>query len=1012
MIALLSALVTGCAILTPLYQRALDQASVAVELDRAPAGATALRLTSIGILSNYYSGEGAAVAALTPEQLDDRVPASLRRSFSAAVAARFVRVAIPAGQPHSSDGPLVWREGVCDHLAFTAGRCPSGAGEIAVSTADAANFGWAPGARVGVHEIQPQEIVTPAIAKVLTVSGIYSTPEGRYWEGWPLTGSSGSKPAGEAVQHDTWITDEAAFTNAPLWRNPSSQVDMHLDRTVTGIDELLRLGPALTAFARSQARGAAAPAVVVVRTGLPSLADTVRQGHDQSRVTVPALMVPLGILGVVVLWMALGTAAEQRRPEVAVARLRGRGVRGAQAHLVQELLTVVLAGVPIGALVAVGLSWLARRSLLPGGVPFELRLPVWSALVLAVVVLTTTTLLVTRQLSREPIAVLLRRVPVRRTGWALGTADAVVVTVAASILGAFATGRLTGPVALAAPAVLALALGLVISRAATPLAARTGRRLVHRGRTAGGVALLQLARRPGTRGTVVLLTVSAAILVFAGDAVAVGARNRDLDAAQQVGAPMVATVSGGTLLATQEAIAAAKVPADDVTAVVVQHPPSDDDQTTFFVDPKAFGDIAAFPDRSDARRALRRLTPPTAEPIAVVGSRLTLDVATQSFYEDAKRPVELVVELVQHDGALTSHTLGRLAPGTSAARTVTVEVDCATGCVLTGWRLVTDPANPGAGRVTVGAMRTEHGRVSLGPATDWPARETDGGGVRALNASAGALELFVDNPGTSELLLQHRWVPASLPAVVSGTLPADSDGRHFEANGLDGVTRPMTSVARLAWLPAAGQNAAVSDLRLAARTGAELGDDAELQVWFADEGQGTLDRVTDALEDRGLAVTRVTRVSDVRDRLEESAASWSLQLGVLVGIAGLLVACLGLMIAAAAAWRNRTRDLAVLRMNGMSAATTRRISIAEQLPTIIAAVLAGAAGGVLAAHYALPTLPLLPSDPQVDLVDLSAAWPAVFLMASTTLVTWCGVGWLLAAVAARRATLDRVVGAS
>ena len=66
-------------------------------------------------------------------------------------------------------------------------------------------------------------------------------------------------------------------------------------------------------------------------------------------------------------------------------------------------------------------------------------------------------LLATRTATREPIVALLRRVPVRRHGWALGVADAIVVAVAAAGVLALVSGNLSGPLALATPALLALA---------------------------------------------------------------------------------------------------------------------------------------------------------------------------------------------------------------------------------------------------------------------------------------------------------------------------------------------------------------------------------------------------------------------------------------------------------------------------------------------------------------------------------------------------------------------------
>ena len=64
-------------------------------------------------------------------------------------------------------------------------------------------------------------------------------------------------------------------------------------------------------------------------------------------------MAQMGLLLVCVLWLVLVAAADQRRGEVAVARLRGRGSRGARRLLLGETLPPVVVGAPLGALLAV-----------------------------------------------------------------------------------------------------------------------------------------------------------------------------------------------------------------------------------------------------------------------------------------------------------------------------------------------------------------------------------------------------------------------------------------------------------------------------------------------------------------------------------------------------------------------------------------------------------------------------------------------------------------------------------
>jgi predicted lysophospholipase L1 biosynthesis ABC-type transport system permease subunit len=102
-------------------------------------------------------------------------------------------------------------------------------------------------------------------------------------------------------------------------------------------------------------------------------------GRRQALVTVPLLMIQLGLLALFVLGLTLGAAVEQRRPEVAVARLRGAGRGGGRRLVLSELLPVVLVGVPVGTAVGLGLATVARRTVLDGAAPFELGTGFWLA---------------------------------------------------------------------------------------------------------------------------------------------------------------------------------------------------------------------------------------------------------------------------------------------------------------------------------------------------------------------------------------------------------------------------------------------------------------------------------------------------------------------------------------------------------------------------------------------------------------------------------------------------------
>ena len=236
-------------------------------------------------------------------------------------------------------------------------------------------------------------------------------------------------------------------------------------------------------------------------------------------------MAPMAVLTVFVLWLVLAAATEQRRGEVAVARLRGRGPAGAVGLLLVELLPVLLLGVVPGAAAAL-LGGALARALLPGAAPFEAGPGFATAVLLAVVAVVLTTVAAAVRVAREPLDGLVRRGRVPSGRWALGALDAFLIAVVGTGVLAFVTGSLSGPFALAGPALLALLAGLLLAHLAAPTASAWGRRLLRRGRLVAGVTLLEMGRRRETRAVIAVITVASALAVFAVDARVVGERNR------------------------------------------------------------------------------------------------------------------------------------------------------------------------------------------------------------------------------------------------------------------------------------------------------------------------------------------------------------------------------------------------------------------------------------------------------------------------------------------------------
>ncbi len=985
-IAFLAALITACAVFAPLYDRATQQSLVELQLSEAR-----VQVSGLSIVGAW-------------PQLP--VPRSVTRQFEAPVQSRSGVATVVAGAS-ASTGSMLWRDGFCAQLEVVDGTCPDAAGQIMVSVADLKTFDLSVGSRVAVAGNQPIGADTAPPVR-LVVTGSYRVVPSRYWFGRLLTGLSGQldQSSPPQVQHDVWLADATSFGGGEISELPHAEtaIDYTLDQQATGVDELLALEPALRTLER------AGPAVdAAVHTGLPDIAEQVRHQRGQSQVTIPLLMVQLALLATVVIWLVLSAATEQRRPEVALALLRGRGRRGARRLLLGELLPMVLLGVPLGLGMALALCWATVTFLLPGSSVVEFPLAAVLMLVGAAAGLSLIAALAAWRVAREPVETLLRAVQARRTGWRLGALETLVLAAAGTAVVAFVTGGLTGPIALAAPALLALLIGQLLANATVPVSSVAGRRLLGRGRVRLGVSVLDAARSPGTRRMLAILTVAVALLVFCTDALVVGGRNRAEAAEQEAGAPLVADVYGADLFTVRRVLAELDPLGEQLTPVVSTRSPASDGPTTLAVVPEAFARIALFPDRGDGRFPWQDLAAPEVEPVRFTGTTLSGAVATDALgVSDANRiPLVLNLDLVDAANRAVGVGVGELRPGTGLMR-FSQKVPCADGCILSGLRFSTAPTAQIFGRVTLRGLTAGGAPVSIGPGSTWQSvDDPETGQVSVTSTSPDRITVELATLGGSTTEVSHGWFPRLIPVVTTGPPPPGGDADSADVSGIDGVTRAGSRVARVPRVPGVGPEAAVVNLDVVQR-GASIGPESTIMIWFAHDDPALLATVTGALQDQGVSLSFTQSLADRRRTYDETTTAWSLQLAGVVGVVGLLIAVLVLLVIAATTWRLRSRDLAALRMTGLGHASVRWIAVAQLLVAVVLAGVAGTVCGVVGAHYALPTVPLFAVTPAVSTLDLTTAWSAVAVVAGAAVLLLLAVGWLCGVAIARRAVLDRV----
>jgi hypothetical protein len=406
-------------------------------------------------------------------------------------------------------------------------------------------------------------------------------------------------------------------------------------------------------------------------------------------------------------------------------------------------------------------------------------------------------------------------VPTRQRGWGLGAVDAVVIAAAGTAVLAFATGSLTGPLAAAAPALLALIAGLLLAYLIVPVATWLGRRLTARGAYAGALALLAVARRPATRRVVTVVTVASALLVFSTYAVSVGGRNRQLAAERDNGAPMVADLTGTNVASAVQALAVA---GGGHATPVVRLTGDKSFRTTLGRRPGRLRPGRAAPGRRPAAVPWSQLRVPTGRRLGLTGNAISLLVTPDRFRAANDSTAHLQLQLLDALGEQKNIDLGPI-PSTGKPATLRASVPCRAGCTVVQFAVSAYYGTGYSGRLTISDVRVAGGRTDLpGTAGDWRAGVADDNRVDASPGPSGTLVVRMSNDGREP-------AGAGLPLVPGRAAGADrrdpasrrpAPGRQARCSATPSTAGSSTSraSARCPGAPAVDGPAAVVDLGL------------------------------------------------------------------------------------------------------------------------------------------------------------------------------------------------------
>lgn len=982
-LVLLSTLITAATVLGPLYAHAVNESVVRATLDPALVSSTGM--------SVHYDAE--TLAENGPVGPTVLLPAAAQRLYAPDIDGEQASVGIQFTPQDGVAATMATRKDLCQHLRFVAGSCPQGANQLAVSEETARVDKLTVGASLPVipdPEAPGLHVVVP-----MTVVAVYARfdPATPYWFDHPYVG-----PVTATHQQPDALMVGYGFLDSTIKalndKNPGVQTDIDqfddiplLTRRVTVATTALALN------AVNQARIVANGQQTVLNTALDDLLNGTERQREEVRDVVPLFAGELVLLAVALLLFVVSAAATQRRPEVALARLRGQRPLAAAGLLVGELAIPVLIGLPIGAVLAGAALVLARAVWLPPGVPFDIGWPVLAALGAALLVQLVVIALVARRLVREPVTMLLRRIPLRGTRVRFGVLEVGVTALAlAGVLTVVSSG-LSGPIAALAPGLLALAVGLVAGAAVPVLATRIGPRALGAGRVRTGLAALQMARRPGTRGVFVLLVVAVASLVAATDVWQVAAANRTARAGVEVGAGAVLQVQAGTAAQVSSAVRQIDPSGHSAVPSALIVPPNVG-VSVLAMPPAGAAAVASWGWPSDRPSAaeLARLSPALPPTITLTGG--SVEVRLGPVLVRGGRAPDLYLDLVGSDGAAGSYDLGAL-PAKASSVTYRRALPCAQGCRLQGLTLFGTLLDSESRLTSVdlaglsmhpGADATQGPgtAVALGRPADWrgsTAAVATADDLSQLDqavasttpftspttypaadvsaAAGGGLTIRAYSNG-DKIGIVHGDVPLRIPAL-SSDLP-DLTGRpsnDFSAGRLDGITQAYTSVGHLAAVPGVPGSAALVSLDLVSRLVDRSSTTTTYAVWLQDGSRASIARQRAALARHGIAVIAVQTTSGREQDLRDSGAVWSLRLGLAAGLAGLLVALAVLSIGVITTLRSRRYDVAALRLSGVPARVTADATVGEQVALSVVGSLVGAACGIGGARLLLRAAPYL-----------------------------------------------------
>ncbi|UYM05908.1 ABC transporter permease [Solicola gregarius] len=845
-------------------------------------------------------------------------------------------------------GEVRWRmearDDTCAHVRVVDGRCPRGPGEMMVANIDVGRGGYAVGSEADL-----------GIGHRLTVVGSYvlDDPTSDFWYD-PVRYVSTPFQAGRP---------SVPYTPSPFLVTPEELAALPAGDRVVRVDRALHPPgdldqqelTALADFAAEEASrgpqevdggtlGKAEP------VELASIRDDIETETDVAIKTILPASLSLIIVCVVLLFRLVAAAAELRRPEVALLKVRGWTGRRLRAVTLAEPLMLLIAGWVAGTVLAVPCASRLTDAWLRDGTPTTMSLAAGVMALLVLVVAVGAAVLATRAVATESLREQLETAaaprPARRSVRILRTL--VVVAAAVSVVLAVDAGDSSSPgvVGQSMPAIVGMATA-VLTTALTLRAARwLVRRTSGRGSTVRFLQARAIARRRDGTLLVFPITVAMTVAVFAIGVWSTADHWRASAAAAEIGADRSYATSMNPVAA---ATLTHRIDPDGqwlMATALATHA----GDLQFLVDSPRLTSVAEWPESWTGAGSLPAVSDelrPVDDP-EIRGRTISVRATSRI---DSDERMYATLALLDSSGRPHSASIGPFPRGQTVTRSTTVRA-CAEGCDVTGVQVgaVAGTLSPMTGTFTLADLVVD-GRATdaFRDSTAWQSSVAEDADVEVglTAADPDGTTLDIDSRGQqTSVLLQPDGTPVVPPALA---------GRDSPSLGIDsdaGVSTGPSAEYRLARvrtaeaLPVVGSLGVMADLTTMTRASPKT-IERQTRILATDD---VPDSVIEELADAGVQTSNPMLLSDVRATYDNEAYALSLRLYMLAAAATLGLAIIGVVVSLAVQVRSRRKDAAALRVTGVRERSVWLAAVLELGAVIGIATVLGTLAGAGAAQ--------------------------------------------------------------